>query len=684
MLLPVEWLEDFMDIRETPEELSRVLTMIGLEIEGGETPEGTDVFEVNITPNRPDCLSVLGIARELRAATGRPLRMPDVSVDEDGEGDFRVIIDSPLCSRYCGRIITGVSVGESPAWLKRRLELSGIRSINNIVDITNYVLLELGHPLHAFDLERLKGRTVRVDTAGAPLRFRTLDGTERDIPGDGLLIWDAERPVAVAGIMGGIETEVSRDTRALFLESAHFNPLSIRRTSKALGLKTESSYRFERGTDIEGLSTALDRAAHLIQRLCGGTVSRKIDMYPGKPEETLVRLRYGRLDRLLGLHVPEGRVREILQLLGFTLISPGDDELVVKVPTYRVDVRDETDLVEEVARHYGYGKIPVQIPHAPVGKGTSPSGFAAGARKTREIMRNSGFNEAINYSFMNPALLDLLNIPDGDDRRRLVTLLNPISKEAPALRTFLLPSLMENLVRNLNHGVRDIKLFEISRVFTGRGEKLPVETPLVGAIHLYQQGQRLWEDSIEVYYILKGVAEKLLKVFHKGAPSFRPTSEPFLHPGKSADLYVGDERLGYVGCLAPGITKRLDLKHVKSPVGVLELDLGRLAAVTGEGFRYTPVPRFPYVQRDISLLVDNTITAEEILSLIRSFPSGLIEDSWVFDVYEGGKIPAGKRSLAFRIQYRSSERTLTDEEIDPLHQEITEYLVRKTGGRLRA
>ncbi|NOZ24497.1 MAG: phenylalanine--tRNA ligase subunit beta [Nitrospirae bacterium] len=690
MLLAVEWLKEFIDIREEIREISDMLTMIGLEVEGEETSQGDAVFEVNITPNRPDCLSVIGIAREIRAATGRTLKFPEHHVEDEFEGDLGVEIRSPLCSRYTGRMIRGVRVGESPEWMKKRLELSGIRPVNNIVDVTNYVLLELGHPLHAFDLDKLAGKVIRVDTAGRPLTFRTLDGTERTVPAEGLLIWDSERPVAVAGIMGGLDTEVTEETVNVFLESAYFRPESIRRTSRALGLRTESSYRFERGTDVEGLSVALDRAAYLIKKLSeGSSVSKKIDVYPSRLQRTDIRLRYNRITRVLGTEIPEEKAVEILELLGFSVTSRDAGSVSLTVPSYRVDIQNETDLIEEVGRHYGYERIPERVPAAPVAPVSAEQVSARSKRKggfddVKKILRACGFNEAVNFSFMNPRLLDTLNIAAGDERRKTVHLLNPLRKETSALRTLLLPSLIENLVHNLNQGIRDIKLFEVSRVFTDRGEKQPNEKPLVGGIHLYQHGQRLWEDRVEIYYILKGVIEKILLSSMASPYSFKPTKEPFLHPGKSADVHAGEMRIGYVGCLSPDVRKALDLEHVRAEIGVFELDLQGLTVSGGVRPAYSPLPRFPYVQRDVSLLVDVDMPAEEILSLIRSFPSGLIEDTWIFDLYEGKGIPEGKRSLGFTIRYRAADRTLTDEEVDRLHQDMIAYLVKKTGGQPRS
>jgi phenylalanyl-tRNA synthetase beta chain len=683
MLLPVEWLRDFIDIKESVDELAHILTMVGLEIEGMESPGSDPVFEVNITPNRPDCLSVIGVARELSAATGRELKLQTSSVKDDFETDFRVTIDSPLCSRYTGRIIKGVRISESPGWLKKRLELSGIRSINNIVDITNYVMLESGHPLHAFDLDTLKGNTIRVDTPEKTIHFSTLDGIERKIPGDSLLIWDAERPIAIAGIMGGDDTEVTGDTINIFLESAYFTPRSIRRTSRNLGLQTESSYRFERGADIEGLSLALDRAAILIKELCGGKLSNKIDIYPERYIPAEIRLRFSRIKRLLGIEVPGEEVIKIMELLGFAVVTSTDTDITIRVPSFRVDIKNEADLVEEVGRHFGYEKIPAHIPSAPV---------AGSRRRTvinliRDVMKSSGFNEAINYSFMNPDMLDRLDIPEDDERRKTVGLINPIRSQDSSLRTTLLPSLIDNLVYNLNQGIRDIKLFEISKVFINRKDVLPEERTMLGGVYMYSKGQYLWEDKEDVFYILKGTIEKMFYSLYLKQPLFRRSTETFLHPGKSSDIFIndlGDRKIGYIGILSPGIRNRLGLKHLKNDIGLFGLNLDSVLKDHTVDIQFRPLPRFPYIQRDIALLIDDSVTSEEILSLIKNFPSELIEDTWIFDHYKGKNLPDNKTSLGFSIIYRSMEKTLTDQEVEPVHQRLLEYLLERTGGELRS
>ncbi len=682
MLIPFSWLTDFIKTEKTPEEIAHLLTMLGLEVEGIETDHGEVVFDIGITPNRPDCLNLAGIARELKASTGKEIILPEHSIQPDFSEEFKISIDSHLCRRYAGRIIRDVRIGPSPEWMARRLELSGLRPINNVVDITNYVLLEFGHPLHAFDLDTLKGKTIRVDISGNSRILKTLDSVERQISKNDLLIWDGERPVAIAGIMGGFETEVTEKTINVFLESAYFDPISIRRTSRRLSLKTEASYRFERGTDIEGLITALDRAALLMKQLCGGRVSQLIDVYPGRYIPGKVTLRFKRIEQLIGIKIPEERVIDILQSLDFKIIDTISSALTVEVPSFRVDIENETDLVEEVARHYGYEKIPVSLPEAPLNLDTGTDKDRIELLK--DVLLLSGFNEAINYSFMNPTVLDRLNIPEKDRRRACVELINPLRKEDSALRTFLLPSLIDNLLHNIFQGIRDIKLFEIAKVFQKGGMELPDETRCIGIVYLYTPGQRLWEDRPDVFYLLKGVVEKLFQVSNISDFSFARTTEPFLHPGRSSDIWVDKKKIGFVGILSPQIKAEFDMREIKEDIGVAELNLDLLFSCKQRTIEYTPLPKFPPIRRDIALLVDKSLEAETIFSLIKTYSTDIIEDVNIFDVYEGKNIPEGKKSVATSIIYRSNERTLKDEEVDRVHRDLIDYLIRKTGGQLRS
>lgn len=683
MLVSFNWLNEFIETGLGAEEMAHALTMAGLEVEGLEKLDDDYVLEVNVTPNRPDCLSVLGIARELRAITGKPLKLPDHEIKKDAPTNFRIEIkDKELCSRYTGRVVRDVKVGESPEWLRARLERSGIRSVNNIVDITNYVLLELGHPLHAFDLDTLEGGIIRVAAAGKDQQIITLDGVDRKLPEDALLIWDGERPVAVAGVMGGLETEVRNSTKNILIESAWFKPQSVRRTSKALGLKTESSYRFERGTDILGLETALDRTALLVSKLAGGTVEIKVDAYPVKFSPEPIEVRYEKIDRLLGTKIPTEEVIEILKSLDLDIQHISDETLVVTPPSWRPDLTLDADIIEEVARLYGYGKIPTSMPCADISfGGRRPERLIS---EVREAMRKEGLNEAINYSFMNEKYLNLLNIAEEDPRRKTVGIKNPLRAEDAVLRTMLVPSLIENFQYNFSRGSREVRIFEIASVFIDAGEALPAESRRLGGVLCCEKKPSLWKETAPDFYILKGALESLFERFKiRDAEFKKPTREPFLHPGKSADIFIEGARAGFIGELSPGVMERLDVKTKFSP-NLFELDMGVLLSSAKKTVSYTSIPRYPAIERDLAIVVDETTEASEISGLIKAYPSEFIEDVSVFDSFTGGNIPEGKKSLGFGIRYRSRERTLTDEEVEDLHGKIVAHLREKTGGEIRA
>ena len=679
MLIHFEWLKELIEIKESPEEIAEILTMVGLET----VLLKNDILEIEVTPNRADCLSLIGIAREIGAITKRKIKFPKIKIDNEFNTDFKVKINSLLCKRYTGRVIKGVKVGESPKWLKRRLETSGIRSINNVVDITNYVLLELGHPLHAFDLNTLKGNMIKIDISGKIRRFKTIDGVERELCPDALLIWDSEKPIAIAGIMGGIETEVTENTTDLFIESAYFEPYSIRKTSSLLGLKTEASYRFERGTDIDGLVTALDRASYLIKQICKGELSKRIEVYPIKHIPPKINLRYHTIKRILGENIDKREVQKILKYLGFEINTQESDVVTLKPPAFRIDITQEADLIEEVARLYGYHKIKSKLPNAII-RPERISILDKVLKRLKDILVLSGFSEAINYSFMNPQNLDKLRIYDNDIRRKTVSILNPLKKEESILRTFLLSSLIECLVLNINRKVEDVKLFEISKVFiNNKKDKLPHEKYHLAAIYFYKKGQRLWEDNIEVYYLMKGIFEKIVESLKLKKLSYKKTSEPFAHPGRTSDIYIEDKKIGYVGVLSPEIKESFGIIEIKEDIGILEIEIDELLKFSSEKIVYKPLPRFPYVQRDISLIVEKSMMINDILEPLYNYPSELIEDIKLFDVFEGKNIPKGMKSVGISIIYRSKDRTLTENEVNKLHEEIVKYLLKKTGGKLR-
>jgi phenylalanyl-tRNA synthetase beta chain len=683
MRVPVEWLKELVDFPISTGDLVLKLTMIGLEVEGIEKIFDDTVLEVNVTPNRPDCLSILGIAREVSALLNIPLKFPECGIErETGASSVNVeIVDENLCHRYAGRDVKGVTVGESPEWMKKRLEKCGMRPINNVVDITNYVLLEMGHPLHAFDMDTLKGGRIRVARNRPGGRITTLDGTERVLPDEALLIWDGERPVAVAGVMGGADTEVREETKNIFLESAYFLPLSVRRTSKALGLKTESAYRFERGTDIELLEKALDRAASLMSVHAGGTISKKVDVYPVRFQPSSIKVRYGRVNRILGTAIPEDEMEGIVKSLGMA-VDRGTDSLVVSPPPFRGDIQREIDVIEEIARFYGYDRIPVTLPKIEVSKDVKDIWYSLMARG-KEAFRGAGFTEAINYSFMNPRMLDVLRIGEDDPRRMTLTLRNPINEEASRLRTTLVPSLIQNLVYNVSMGARDLRLFEVSRVFLDRGQSLPLEEHHLGAVYFREKVPALWKEETPDFFIFKGVLQSWLDDLRLFDYTFQISSEPFLHPGKSGDIMISGRKIGFLGTLHPDIVGELSLKISQPEILVTELSLDALLSSVPVIMKYAPIPRHPHIERDIALIVDEALPAAHIMETMRSYPSGLIEEISLFDFYKGKNIPPGKKSLAFTVRYRAKERTLTDPEIEELHGKLVEYIARKTGGIVR-
>jgi phenylalanyl-tRNA synthetase beta chain len=684
MRVSFEWLKDFIDITASPQEVAERLTMAGLEVEAMEAFEGDIVFEINVTPNRPDCLSMLGVAREVAAAFGLTLRMPDALIERNApRSDFNIeILDPELCNRYAGRFIRGVAVGDSPEWMKKRLEKCGIRSLNNIVDITNYVLLELGHPLHAFDSDRLLGRRIRVAKAGMEKSLTTLDGIERKLPEDALLIWDAKNVVAVAGVMGGNESGVSEDTRNIFLESAYFDPASIRRTGKRLGLKTESSYRFERGTDIEFLVNALNRAAILIKETGGGVIHEILDEYPKKYTPIKVEAGYDKINSLLGTSLKKDEIINTLSRIGLDAEDKGET-LSVSPPSYRRDIRHYVDIVEEVARVHGYSKIPVRIPRTALSAGIlNRKENIVGAM--RESIRKAGFTEVINYSFMNPLDIDMLSIPAEDIRRSHLRVKNPLRQEESLMRTTLIASLLNNLAYNLSRDAKDIRFFEIAKIFINEGSRLPREETRLAGIFYSERIPSVWKEDVPAFFIVKGGLQALFEEMKVPEVSYVLSEEVFLHSGKSADIVIKGKRLGFMGEISPDVAERMNLKVHKPEIVVFELDIDMLLQLVPEKITYRQIPKYPSIERDIAIIMDEGLSSAQVAEWLRRYGSEFIENVELFDHYRGKNIPQGKKSLAFRITYRSPDRTLTDDEIETIHGELIKYILKKTGGELRA
>ncbi len=684
MRVPFEWLKEFVNVSVSADEVAHRLTMIGLEVEGKENVGSDVVFEVNVTPNRPDCLSVFGIAREISATMNVPLKLPEFLIKEEMvKSEVNIEISDPeLCHRYAGRTIRDVKIAESPKWLKDRLEKCGLRSINNVVDVTNYVLLELGHPLHAFDLDKLAGDKIVVKTAGEGTKITTLDAVERKLSKDALLIWDAKKPVAIAGIMGGVDTEVSNSTKNIFLESAYFSPASVRRTSKTMGLSTEASYRFEREADVEFLAKALDRTAYLIQKTAGGKVYKKTDAYVKRYVPPFITVKYDKVNKTLGTNISNEDMVGIIKRLNVE-VTKGRDSFSVSPPAFRLDIKRDVDIIEEIARIYGYDKIRSDLPKAALSEGISdPKHFLL--KKIKSVIREKGFNEAVNYSFMNETSLGMLGIPSGDKRQKTISIRNPLRKEEAFLRTTLAPSLIDNFMHNFSRGVKDIRIFETAKIFEDSGKTLPDEKARFGGVFYRDKAPYLWKDNAHGFYYVKGAIEAILDDLRIKEYKFSLSKEPFLHPGQSCDINISGANIGFMGSLSPVVVEKLNLKVTKPEIIIFEIDVDKLFSSVPLSFQYSQIPKFPYVERDVALIINEKIVSAEIMDIVKAYNSDLIEDVSVFDVFKGGNVPEGKKSLAFTIRYRAGDRTLTELEVESLHQNIVRHLISKTGGALRS
>lgn len=646
------------------------------------------ILDINVTPNRADCLSIAGIAREIAALTGESLRYPqekEQALKETLDAHPTVTIERPdLCPRYVAKLILGVKIGPSPFWMRRRLNVLGMRAINNIVDVTNYVMLEMGQPLHAFDFDLLEEGRIVVRTATPGETFTTLDGVQRIMPEEALMICDGRKPVALAGIMGGLNSEVRPETRNILLESAYFDPMGIRRTAKKVGLSTEASLRFERGVDPNGSLRAAERAAFLMAELAGGKVVKEaVDNYPQKIEPRQIYLRIQRVNQILGTELKGEEIRKYLENLTLQVKAEDTSSFKVTVPTFRMDLQREIDLIEEIARLYGYHRIPVTLPLGRVGPEKKRKGEKL-AQKVRSILTACGFWETINYSFLSPQTIAKLKLMPPDPRWRLLMIKNPLSEEHSAMRTTLIPGLLQTVKHNFNRQNLDLKLFELGRVFFPReGEELPEEIEMLAGVISGLREEESWHKTREEcdFYDLKGAIEALLEGIGVKEYQFLPhPPEPFLHPGKSAHIAVKNKVLGLMGELHPDVGEQFELMQ---RVFIFELNFSNLQELAEEKRAFQPLPRFPAVIRDLSFMVEEKILARDLMAEIWAGGGELIKEVRLFDLYRGKPVPPGRKSLAFRIKYQHPERTLTDEEVNEVHQKIIGLLKEKFGGELR-
>ena len=671
MKVPVSWLRDFVDVPVSPEELGETLTLRGFELSAIEranlVPSGSDtVLDFEVTANRPDALSIIGFAREVGTAYSLPVKpLAPKPLPSTPAVDVSVKLEAPdLCPRYAAAV-ADVTIAPSPAWLVSRLQAAGVRPINNVVDVTNYVLLELGQPMHAFDLEKLAGREIRIRRAMKGERIKTLDGVDRALDPEMLVIADADKAQAVAGVMGGGLSEVSSATKTIVLESAFFDPKSVRRTSKKLGLKTEASSRFERGADVNAALKGIERAIALLEEIGAGTVrGGAIDAYPAPVSPRHIELRHARTGRMLGLEIPAADVERILTGLGFQIrrTSAGWD---VAAPTFRVDVLREIDLIEEIARHYGYDRLPAAFPPLSAPPGASDPRIERD-RLVRRVLLAAGCSEALTFSFIDAGAA----APFADERV-IVPIGNPLSAQFSVLRPSLLPGLLASAAHNRHRERTEVRLFELGACMTRAGETRRVAVAVTGA-----GGNTHWSAAHRPvdFFDVKGLVEAVAGALQVGITVDAVSLPSHLVRGRAATVSVDSRAIGSLGMLAPAIVAAAGLSSADD-VYVAELDLDALTASRPAAtLTVHPLPRYPSIARDISIVVDETLPAETVRGTIRAAAPETLVSVREFDRYQGKGVPEGRVSLSLRLTFRSLERTLTDAEVETAMKKILDAL----------
>jgi phenylalanyl-tRNA synthetase beta chain len=646
---------------------------------------GDTILDFDITPNRPDCLSMIGIAREIAAITESKVHLSEINYDEsensvDSYAAVQVL-EPDLCPRYCASVLTGIKIGESPRWMQRRLLACGMRPINNIVDITNYVMLEYGQPLHAFDYDEIRGKRIIVRLARQGESMVTLDGVQRNLDSNTLVIADEDRAVAIAGIMGGADSEVTEKTTTVLIESANFDQAIIHRGSLGLRLSSEASLRFEKGLSRELPLIALRRATQLLSELAEGKAAKNvIDVYPGQQPNEAIFLPVGDIKRLLGVELKANDICKTLGRLEFDCHKVESKQQVrVEVPWWRTDVRYSADLVEEVARVVGYDEIPTTMLSSSLPK-FEPAPMLSLRRQVRNILLSCGFQEILTYSLTSLEALGMLSPERHLTGPVPMKVANPMSREQEYLRTSLRAGVLSVLARNGRYEENHIRLFEIGKVFLPKENDLPHEQEMLCAVLSGSLRRLSWRGEEEPvdFFVAKGVLETVLSQVGIKA-TFEASNDESLLEGRAADVFVGENKLGTLGEVHPEVANAFG---ISSAVYLVEIDVDTLLSFVATTKMYKPIPRYPSTSRDIALIVDEKITYEQICSIIQSFL--LVTSLNLFDFYRGKQVPAGKKSLAFRIVYQSATHTLRDAEVDGVQQQILDKLQHELGATLRS
>jgi phenylalanyl-tRNA synthetase beta chain len=666
MKISYSWLKDYVAIKLSPEKLAERLTLLGLEVVSSENSGEETVLEIEVTANRPDCLNYIGIARELAAATNQKLKIPPLSQKaKAAKGKFIQIEDKNGCPQYIGKIIEGCKVGASAAGLQKKLKDAGLRPVNNIVDITNFLLMELGQPMHTFDLDKLAGKKIIVRRARPGEIIVTIDGIERKLDPEILVISDDKKPVAIAGVMGGKETEVNEYTRNILLESAYFNPIVIHRTCRKLGLASESSYRFERKVDVPMVTLASNRAINLMLQTAGGKLTAVCDIDSGKAGLALkIALNSEKAATLLGQEITAGKIKSILGSLGLKVSSSKGKNFKVTIPSFRSDLKEEVDLVEELARHVGFDRLPLslpaikisRIPEQPIRKLTA---------QVREIMVATGLSEIIGYSLINEEDLKKLNW----DGTQPVRIQNPLSRDQEIMRPTLLTGLLSAMQNNLSHNLTDVKIFEIAKAYQEECETLSLSIGLMGE----KSQVSLWD--------LKGRLEVLVNKLRITGVEFSPQPKNFFAAGKAFAITIDQQAVGFLGELSPAAAASLDFKHQQ--IFLAELNLEALLRVVKWERKVAPLINFPLIRRDISLIIKEEVSGSLIVDLLQKEAGPLLINTVLTDRYSGAQIPAGFKGLTYSLEFQAPDRTLSDNEANAIHEKLCNLLVERLAAKIR-
>jgi len=675
MKITYNWLKDYVDIKLSPEKLAHALTMAGSEVKAIEKKGADYVFEIEITPNRADCLSIVGIAREVAAITGKKLKvkLSAVSCQLSAKDISIEIKDKKLCPRYSGRVIEDIKVGAAPDWMQERLKLMELRPVNNIVDITNYCLFETGQPMHAFDLDKIKGSKIVVRRAEKGEKITTIDGIERALSPDMLIIADAQRPVAIAGVMGGLDTEVGASTKNILLESAYFDPVSVRRTSRKLCLRSESSYRFERSVDLENIVDASDRATALIGKLAGGKARILVDKGTKKLKPKSIAFNVKKAGSLLGVNINAAKTKSIFKSLA--LKASGSKTLLkVKIPSFRPDLNCEVDLLEELARIYGYDNIPTTIPEM-VPQRRRRDFSRVVQEKIRRMLIAGGLTEVVTYSLISKDSLKKFSKIE----KATIDIVNPLSAEQEAMRPTVLIGALGAILWNLNRKVENLKIFEQGNIYfkEGKGHKETLNL----AILLTGNVVDTWRNKRRAdFFSIKGIVETLLNRLGAEGIEFVSQRAAYYSPQESADVKIGGETIGIAGKIKTDVLNNFDIRQ---DVYAAELDVEKLFSHVKLDKYFKPLPRYPSVKRDVSILLDKAVPANKIISAIKALGIQSIARVEVFDEYHGKQVPQDKKSLSFSILYRDKARTLTDREVEQAHSRVKETLTSQFSAQFR-